>query len=429
MKILLANKFYYRRGGDCIYTMNVEKMLKEKGHEVAVFAMQYPENEESEWSRYWPSNMTKLKAFTRPFGDGEVRRKFGLLLDDFKPDVVHLNNIHTQLSPVIAKMAHERGIRVVWTLHDTKLVCPCYTCMRNGKVCTECFTDKKAVIRHRCMPGGLPGAIIGYREMMKWNREVLEEYTDLFLPPSQFMMDTCVEGGYSPEKFRVLCNFIDVEKVSFEARQQGQHETTLCPQADGEREREFPRINREFKEINISQMKGNYYVYLGRVNEVKGVRTLCKAASQLNKKLFVIGGGELLPELQEAYKDCKQIAFKGQMQWEEFMPILRGARFMVLPAEWSENNPLTVIESQSLGTPVLGARIGGIPELIESPSPKREGVVPNGMTFTSGDVEDLKEKIQTMFEHDFDYDAIAKNAVERYSSEAYYNKLIEYYKG
>ena len=387
MKILLANKFYYRRGGDCIYTMNVEKMLKEKGHKVAVFAMQYPENEESEWSKYWPSNMTKLKAFTRPFGDGEVKRKFGQLLNDFKPDVVHLNNIHTQLSPVIAKMAHEGEIRVVWTLHDTKLVCPCYTCTRDGKWCTECFTDKKAVIRHRCMPGGLPGAIIGYREMMKWNREVLEECTDLFLPPSQFMMDTCVEGGYSTEKFRVLCNFIDVSKI--------------------------PQMTQ------ISQMKGDYYVYLGRVNEVKGVRTLCKVAALLNKKLIVIGGGELLPELQETYKDCEQIEFKGQMQWEEFMPILRGARFMVLPAEWSENNPLTVIESQSLGTPVLGARIGGIPELIE------DGV--SGMTFMSGDVEDLKYKILKMFEHEFDYDAIAKNAVERYSSEAYYKRLMEYY--
>lgn len=105
---------------------------------------------------------------------------------------------------------------------------------------------------------------------------------------------------------------------------------------------------------------------------------------------------------------------------------------MVLPAEWSENNPLTVIESQSLGTPVLGARIGGIPELIESPSPalpKMEGVVPNGMTFTSGDVEDLRDKIQRMFDYKFDYERIAQNAVERYSSEAYYEKLIEYYKG
>lgn len=401
MRILLANKFYYRRGGDCIYTMNLEKMLKEKGHEVAVYAMQYPENEKSEWSGYWPTNMTKLDAFTRPFGARQVMKGFTRLMDDFKPEVVHLNNIHTQLSPVIAKIAHEKGARVVWTLHDTKLVCPCYTCTRDGKWCTECFTDKKAVIRHRCMPGGLPGAVIGYLEAQKWNKEVLQEYVDLFLPPSKFMMDTCVEGGYKPEKFRVLCNFIDVTKV------------------------------KGLKSEEVKGLKGDYYVYLGRVNEVKGVRTLCKAAAQLDKRLVVIGGGELLPELQKTYVDCKQIEFKGQMQWEEFMPILRGARFMVLPAEWSENNPLTVIESQSLGTPVLGARIGGIPELIESLSPalpQRDGVVPNGMTFTSGDVEDLKDKIKEMFEHEFDYDAIAKNAIERYSSEAYYEKLMALYK-
>lgn len=155
------------------------------------------------------------------------------------------------------------------------------------------------------------------------------------------------------------------------------------------------------------------------MNEVKGVRTLCKAAAQLDKKLIVIGDGELLPELKETYKNCFHIEFKGQMQWEEFMPILQKARMMVLPAEWSENNPLTVIEAQSLGTPVLGANIGGIPELIE------EGV--SGMTFTSGDVEDLKDKILKMFEHHFDYEAIAKNAIERYSSEAYYEKLMKIY--
>ena len=406
MKILLANKFYYRRGGDCIYTMNLEKMLKEKGHEVAVYAMQYPENEKSEWSGYWPTNMTKLDAFTRPFGARQVMKGFSRLMDDFKPEVVHLNNIHTQLSPVIAKIAHEKGARVVWPLHDTKLVCPCYTCTRDGKWCTECFTDKKAVIRHRCMPGGLPGAIIGYLEAQKWNKEVLQEDVDLFLPPSKFMMDTCVEGGYKPEKFRVLCNFIDVTKVK----------GLKGEEVKGLKGEEVKGLKGE----EVKRLKGDYYVYLGRVNEVKGVRTLCKAAAQLDKKLIVIGGGELLPELQEAYKDCKQIEFKGQMQWEEFMPILRGARFMVLPAEWSENNPLTVIESQSLGTPVLGARIGGIPELID------EGV--SGMTFTSGDVEDLKDKIMEMFEHEFDYDAIAKNAIERYSSEAYYEKLMALYK-
>lgn len=384
MKILLANKFYYRRGGDCIYMLNLEQLLKQHGHEVAIFSMDYPENLDSPWKKYWPKNMSKLAAFTRPFGDAEVHRKWTALLDDFKPDVVHLNNIHTQLSPVIAEIAHSRGIRVVWTLHDTKLVCPCYTCTRDGKWCEECFADKKSVIRYKCMPGNIPGAIIGWREILKWNKERLQACTDKFLPPSQFLADTMVRGGYSTEKMHVLCNFIDIDKVQ-----------------------------------NPSFKKGDYYVFLGRVNSVKGVPTLCKAASQLPYKLIVIGGGELLPELQAQYKDCKNIEFVGQKNWDEFRPILEGARFMVLPAEWSENNPLTVIESQSLGTPVLGARIGGIPELIE------EGA--SGKTFLSGDVDDLKQKIQEMFTAVFDYAAIAKNAQERYNADAYYERLMKVY--
>ncbi|WP_458449843.1 glycosyltransferase [Fibrobacter sp.] len=405
MKILLANKFYYRRGGDCIYMLNLEQLLKQHGHEVAVFSMEYPENLDSPWKKYWPKNMSKLAAFTRPFGDAEVRRKWTILLDDFKPDVVHLNNIHTQLSPVIAEIAHSRGIRVVWTLHDTKLVCPCYTCTRDGKWCEECFTDKKAVIKHKCMPGNIPGAIIGWREILKWNKDRLQACTDKFLPPSQFLADTMVKGGYSAEKMQVLCNFIDVSKVQ-----------------------------------NPSLKKDDYYVFLGRVNSVKGVPTLCKAASQLPYKLIVIGGGELLPELQSQYKDCANIEFIGQKNWDEFRPILEGARFMVLPAEWSENNPLTVIESQSLGTPVLGARIGGIPELIceseraaagknDTAQNAGENGVANGMTFVSGDVEDLKAKIEQMFAAEFDYASIAKAAQARYNAEAYYERLMKVYCG
>lgn len=386
MKILLVNKYYYRRGGDCIVTLNLERLLKAHSHEVAVFSMQYPENLPSKWKGYWPSNMTKMDALIRPFGVHQVKEGFMQLTDDFKPDVVHLNNIHTQLSPIIAKIAHERGIRVVWTLHDTKLVCPCYTCMRNEHWCEECMTDKTAVIKHRCMPGGIIGSTIGYIEAKKWNKEKLQKYTDLFLPPSQFMMDTVVRGGYDAKKFRVLCNFIDVEKVK-------------DPSFD----------------------KKDYYVFLGRVNEVKGIRTLCKAASLLPYKLIVIGGGELLPELQKKYNNTSHIEFKGQMEWEDFRPIIEGAKFMVIPSEWSENNPLTLIESQSLGTPVLGARIGGIPELIE------EGVT--GMTFESGNIEDLKEKIELMWHASFNYKAIADNAVKRYSSEAYYEQLMKYYIG
>jgi len=383
MRVLLSNKFYYRRGGDCIYTMELERLLKSKGHEVAIFAMDYPENQSSEWSRYWPSNMSVVKAFSRPFGDSEVKRKFSALLDDFKPDVVHLNNIHTQLSPVIAEIAHDRGIRVVWTLHDSKLVCPCYTCMRDGKWCTECFTDKKAVVKHRCMPGSLPGAVVGYLEAKKWNKERLQKSCDLFLPPSQFMADTCIQGGYDADKFRVLCNFIDIKKVE-----------------------------------NPSFEKSDYYVYLGRLTKVKGIETLCRVAAELPYKLVVIGGGELEPELRSKYGNAN-IEFLGQQKWEEFRSVLEGARFMVIPSEWSENNPLTVIESLALGTPVLGANIGGIPELIET------GV--SGMTFESGDQKDLKNKIERMWNASFDYEAISMSAQSRYSSDKYVEQIVDIY--
>jgi glycosyltransferase involved in cell wall biosynthesis len=383
MRILLSNKFYYRRGGDCIYMMELECLLKSRGHDVAVFAMDYPENQSSDWSKYWPSNMSKIKVFSRPFGDMEVKKKFNALLDDFRPDVVHLNNIHTQLSPIIAEIAHARGIRVVWTLHDSKLVCPCYTCMRDGNWCEDCFTQKTSVIKHRCMPGSIPGAFIGYLEQKKWNKEKLQEVCDLFLPPSQFMADTCVKGGYDKNKFHVLCNFIDLKKVE-----------------------------------NPSFDKGDFYVYLGRLTKVKGVETLCEVASGLPYKLMVIGGGDLECELREKYKDFS-IEFLGQKNWNDIRPLLEKARFMVIPSEWSENNPLTVIEAHALGTPVLGARIGGIPELIE------EDV--NGMTFESRNIDDLAKQIKCMMNQSFDYAFIAKSAQEKYSAESYYRKLMEIY--
>lgn len=384
MRILLVNKFYYPRGGDCIVTLNVERMLREHGHEVAVYAMQYPSNLPSEWSGYWPREMKAKDALLRPMGARKVRDSFTRQLRDFRPDVVHLHNIHSQLSPVVAEIAHKHGIRVVWTLHDTKLVCPCYTCRRNGRECTECFTDKKAVMRHCCMPGWLPGAMIGWLEAKKWNARRLQACTDVFLPPSRFLKELCVAGGYDADKFTVLPNFVDSAKVAYPSTE-----------------------------------KDDYYIYVGRVTAVKGVRTLCEAASQLPHRLIVVGGGDLLDELKTKYGAYGNIEFRGQMDWDDFRPLLEHARFSVTPSEWSENNPLSVLESLCLGTPVLGADIGGIPELIEP------GV--NGFTFTPGDTDMLRHSIAHMFAHTFNPHKIASDATARYSSDAYYEALMRIY--
>ena len=393
MKILLANKFYYRRGGDCIYMLNLEKLLKAHGHEVAVFAMDYPENLDTPWKKYFPKNMSKLMAFSRPFGSHEVKSKFKKLLDEFKPDVVHLNNVHTQLSPVIAELAHQRGIKVVWTLHDYKLLCPRYDCLKNGNtICETCFNgDKKACLDNKCMKGSKLASFIGYKEAVVWNRERLEVCTDVFICPSQFMADKMVQGGFSKSKMQTLCNFIDVEKCKFSS-------TDGTDYTD---------------DVELLPKKEDYYCFIGRLSHEKGAKTLIEAANQLPYKLVIIGGGPLMDELKSvAHTNIKFVGFK---QWDDIKQLVGKARFSVIPSEWYENNPLSVIEAQCLGTPVLGANIGGIPELTD-------------YTFSSGNIADLRLKIEKMWNSKLDYQQIASDAQHRYDAETYYDKLINIYK-
>ena len=132
MRVLLVNKFYYQRGGDCTAVFSTERLLREKGHDVAIFSMKHPDNVRSDYEKYFPeevsfssAGITKgVSAAKRIFGTSEVFNKFKLLITDFKPDVVHMHNVHSHISPLVAKIAHENGIRVVWTLHDHKLICP-----------------------------------------------------------------------------------------------------------------------------------------------------------------------------------------------------------------------------------------------------------------------------------------------------------------
>ena len=390
MKIVLANKFYYRRGGDCIYMLTLEQLLKEQRHEVAVFAMDFPENLDTPWKKYFPKEVKfkpgpgMIEAFMRPFGTAEVKKKFTALLDDFQPDVVHLNNIHSQLSPVIAEIAHTRGIRVVWTLHDYKLLCPRYDCLRNGdEVCEACFTDKHKVLEYKCMKNSKLASFLSYREAKKWTRERLEACTDVFIGPSRFMYNKMVQGGFSPVKQRSLCNFIDAAK---------------CKRSDyTERE--------------------DYYCFIGRLSPEKGAKTLIEAANRLpNHRLVVIGGGPLEDELKAMAG--KHIEFVGFKQWDEIKELAGKARFSVIPSEWYENNPLSVIEAECFGTPILGARIGGITELINEAT---------GMTFESRNAADLQNKIEAMFNHEFDYNIIAAAAQKRYDASKYYNEIMKIY--
>ena len=391
MRILLVNKFYYPRGGDCIHMIAVKKLLEEHGHQVGVFTMQHPDNLAGEYSSFWPSMVeysfkkpgSFKEALLRPIYSGEVKKKWNALLDDFQPDIVHLHNIHTQLSPAIAEEAWKRSIPIYWTLHDYKLICPSYSFLQDGKVCEACIADKKSVVRHLCIKGSLTGSFIGYLEALKWSRKKMEKFTTVFISPSQFLKNKMEEAGYAGKGIKQLYNFADTDKF-------------------------IPQI-----------IKEPCYVYLGRLSNEKGVETLLKAASfHPDFQLKIIGDGPLRPYLENRYR-AENIEFMGYRQWEEIKTLLGKARFMVIPSEWYENNPLSILESLAVGTPVLGAAIGGIPELINAE---------NGRLFKARDINDLSIKLNEMMSiSDWNYQQISDEAKMRFSAENYYKELLNIY--
>lgn len=385
MRVLLVNKFYYPRGGDCMVVINTERLLREQGHEVAVYAMQYPQNMDCATAPYFAREVqfaggisNKVYALKRTLGMGDIASSFRKMLDDFKPDVVHLHNIHSYLSPVVARVAHEHGCQVVWTMHDYKLMCPAYTCRRGDSSCEECVTgNKTGVVKHRCMKGSLAASAVAWLEAVKWNRSTLEKYTDAFICPSQFMATMMTRAGFNPGKITVIPNFASVEASTAE--------------------------------------REGYYCYVGRLSPEKGVDKLLEAASRLPHRLKVAGTGPLEETLRVQYASCANIEFLGQLNAHEVAQLLAHAHASVLPSQWYENNPLGVIESLMAGTPVVGTDMGGIPELIDETS----GIV----TPTEG----LAPAIDRAMNSQWDNALIAARAQEKFSAARHYRSLMDIY--
>ena len=393
MRVLLVNKFYYPRGGDCVVVLNTEKMLRENGADVQVFAMDYPQNLPSHYQDRFPSQVSfgggmkkQWKALQRTLGMGDVKDCINAVLDDFKPDVVHLHNIHSYLSPVVGELAHKRGIRVVWTLHDYKLLCPRYDCLLNGKPCEKCFSGSKFnVLTHKCMKGSLPASGVAWLEALKWNRSKLEQNTDAFICPSEFMASKMVTGGFTPEKVKVLNNFLDPVKL------------------------------KQYRAFDNNVPREDYYCFVGRLSAEKGIEDLLDVASRLPYRVKVAGSGTLEPAMRIKYADCSNIEFLGMLDAPEVAQLLAHARFSVAPSQWYENNPLSVVESLCAGTPVAGSDMGGIPELIDSS---------NGIVFKPFDKEALSTAITMAMSRKWEHASIARQALERFSPASHMKRLI-----
>ena len=403
MKILLVNKFLYPNGGSETYIFELGKELLRQGHEVQYFGMEHEGRVVGNNAESYTSNMdfhtSKLDKLLYPFKiiySVEARQKIRTVLDDFSPDVVHLNNINFQLTPSIiyeirAWEKHNHRVKIVFTAHDHQWICPNHLMYipSTGESCDRCQYGRFIeCTKHCCIHGSrvksLIGSIEGY--LYKWLKTY--KMVDVVICPSEYLYKRFATNPIYSNKLIMLHNFC----------------MTVNPE----------RLSCEIPD--------RYVLYVGRYNHEKGIKSLIYAAKELPEIDFVCAGsGEYDAEIRSIHN----ITNLGFVSSGEIRTLLEGALFTVYPSICNENCPLGVMESQMYGTPVVGSNIGGIPELIGS------GDGATGELFMPGDTEEFVSIIYKLWD---DGETLKQytdkcRMVKWYSVSEYVEKLMEVYRG
>lgn len=397
MKILMVNKFLHPNGGSETYVFKLGEYLQSQGHEVQYFGMEHEGRVVGNRVGAYTSNMdfhggsklAKLLYPIRTIYSSEARKKIRLVLEDFQPDVCHLNNFNYQLTPSIIleirKWSRQAGhpCRIVYTAHDYQLVCPNHLC-RNPNTqenCEKCLGGHFGnCVKGKCIHGSFARSVIGMLEAAIWNRVGVYRQIDTIICCSHFMKSKLDTNPVLAEKTVVMHNFVD---------------------------------RAEWKAVQ----KKDYVLYFGRYSQEKGIATLVQAAKELPEISFVFAGSGPLEDLLEGVPNIRNVGFQ---TGEALETLIREARFTVCPSECYDNCPFSVMESQIYGTPVLGADIGGIPELIR--------VGETGELFESGNKEKLCAGMRTMMALTTLRDEpFQRNSFESVCS--YVEKLMRIYQG
>ena len=368
------------------------------GHEVQYFGMEHKgrcvgnrvDTYTSDMDFHGGSKISKLTYPLKTIYSKEARVKIRKVLDDFKPDVCHLNNFNYQLTPSIIleivkwRKETKKNCKIIFTAHDYQLVCPNH--MLNNpnthKNCEKCLGGHYInCVNGKCIHNSTAKSVIGMMEAEFWKLKGTVRYIDKMICCSEFMKTKLDTNPFFANKTIAIHNFID--KVEWQ---------------DNE--------------------KKNYVLYFGRFSEEKGIGTLIKVCQQLPDIQFIFAGTGPLENVINDVPNIKNVGFK---KGKELEKLIREACFSIYPSEWYENCPFSVMESQMYGTPVIGADIGGIPELIQAGK--------TGELFESGNSNSLKLKIQNLW-NDKDlckqYSENCRN-IEFDSIDRYYQKLIKIY--
>lgn len=400
MRILLVNKYHYLRSGTERYLFNLKRLLEARGHTVEVFAMQHPRNEPATYARHFApyvefhevTGLGRLSAALRVLWYPRAARLCARVLDDFRPQIVHVFNVYHQLSPSLLPPVTRRRIPVVQTLNDYKLICPNYTLYTEGAPCLRC-RDRRYVhaVRHRCLDGSRAWSALAAVEMTLHKAfRVYERHVARFIAPSAYMATTVAAFGVPAAQVVEIPYFL------------------------------FP------EDYVVSERDDGYCAYVGRLVPAKGLVTLLRAMREVPEaRLWIVGEGPQRPELERlaAAWGLGNVRFTGYLTGAALTEAIAGARFTVVPSEWPEVFGQSITESFAVGKPVIGARIGGIPEVIAADA--------DGLLFRPGAAEELAACLRRLWTKPEAARAMGlagRAKVERrYDPESHYARLAPLY--
>jgi glycosyltransferase involved in cell wall biosynthesis len=396
MRIAMANNYYYIRGGAERVLFEEKNILEVHGHQVPVFSQAHPRNEFSQFSDYYSpfkdwrniSRFQKVPMALNIIYDRRTARGFNRFLEAANCDIVHAHNIYGGLTTSILDIAQRKGVPVVMTLHDYKLICPSYAMLNRGAVCEDCNGGHFIhCLLNACHKESFTASGVYCIEsyLNKW----LHKYDTIryFICPSMFSMRKHAEHGINKDRLLHIPNFVNC----------AEHEPS-------------------YKEG----------LFVGRLSKEKGILTLLAASEHLNVPVRIVGDGPLKTEYEDIVgdKSMTYVIFEGYKTGEDLKRLYKNAAFLVLPSECYENAPMTILEAYACGKPVVGSRIGGIPEMIDHGK--------TGMLFEMGDSDCLAECIRNLWldkslcRH---MGHTARDKVEReFSSEAHYEHLMKVYR-
>ncbi len=386
--ILNVSQNYHVRGGSDRYFFTLAELLQKHGHKVIPFTATSPKNEPSEWERYFPRGADfeepKMGDLLRFLYSRDAATSIQRLLNNTDVDIAHFHIYHGKLTTSVLGSLKKAGIPLVQTLHDYKLTCPIAVYLANDEICEACEGKHFwRALPKRCNRGSLARTALSVTESYVSKTLGAVEKFDHFISVSHFLRKKMISHGIPEGKISTVHNFVDVSNIT--------------PNFSG----------------------GEYMLYFGRVHRSKGILTLTEAAAPLKEiPLYIVGDGETMPEVQRIIEEngCDHIHLLGFKQGDELRELILNSLCTILPSEWYENCPLSVLESFAYGKPVIGADIGGIPELIE------DGV--DGFLVPSGGQEALRDRLLWMFKHKDE--AVEMGRTGRHKMETAFNADIHY---